>query len=160
MERVGFFADDTSEPVQALEEQVLKKKLFKSEPAGLEIAHAGVNPGIGQGIRRVQALNRMDIPSMWRALIRPPIGKNRGPEVSLLAPSGITPPDAAAKLTGAGVAAASISADAASIECGFEPGTSASSLVAFAVAAVTALQGPPPSRDWQWTVRAQGAIPR
>ena len=49
MERVGFFADDTSQPVQALEEQVLKKKLFKSEPAGLEIAHAGVNPGIGQG---------------------------------------------------------------------------------------------------------------
>ena len=47
-------------------EQVLIKKRFGG-PAGLEISSAGMNPGIGPGIRRVQALNRFDIPSLWRA---------------------------------------------------------------------------------------------
>ena len=66
VERVGFFTTDLAEPGQALMEQVLIKKRFGG-PAGLEISSAGMNPGIGPGIRRVQALNRFDIPSLWRA---------------------------------------------------------------------------------------------
>ena len=86
MEKLGFFTTDTSEAVQAIEEQVFKKKLMGGA-AGLELCQAEQNIGLGPGLRRTKGANRMDIPTMWRALIRPPHGKS-GPVVSLLAPRG------------------------------------------------------------------------
>ncbi len=57
MEPVGFFTNDIGEPVQALEEQVFAKLLLGG-PEGLEISPAGPNPGIGEGLRRMKAMNR------------------------------------------------------------------------------------------------------
>ena len=102
MEPVGFFTNDIGEPVQALEEQVFVKKLLGG-PEGLEISPAGPNPGIGDGLRRMKAMNRLDLVSLWRALIRRPAGKKDGPVVELLAPRGTEPADGVARLTAAGL---------------------------------------------------------
>ena len=158
-EQVGFFGDDTSEVVSALEEQVLARKRFGG-PEGLEIVHAGANPDIGAGIRRTQALYRMDVPMLWRALIRRPESKRSGIVVSLLAPRGRSTDDAAEMLLSARVTAGDLVVGEESVDCTFPPGTPASTLLQLAVTAITALAGPPPSREWQWTVRAKGLVPR
>jgi len=159
MEKVGFFGDDSSEAVQALEEHVLVKKLFGG-PEGLEIVHAGANSGIGAGIRRVQAMNRLDIPMLWRALIRRAESKKAGPVISLLAPRGTSTADASSTLMSARITAGDMAAGETSVDCAFDADTPASTLLEFAVAAVTALTGPPRSGQWQWTVRAKGLVPR
>ena len=157
MEKIGFFTTDTSEAVQAIEEQVFKKKLMGGA-AGLELTPAAQNPGIGPGIRRAQAGNRIDIPTLWRALIRPPHGKS-GPVVSLLAPRGQSAADAGPKLTAAGVVSENMAAGDGTFDCSFAPETPPASLVTFATSAVNAMRGQPVA-EWQWTVRAKGAVPQ
>jgi hypothetical protein len=157
MEKIGFFTTDTSEAVQAIEEQVFKKKLMGGA-AGLELCQAVVNPGLGTGLRRAQAGNRMDIPTTWRALVRPPKGKS-GPVVSLLAPRGQSAADAGPKLTAAGVVAENMEAGDGSFDCTFAPDTPTASVVMFATSAVNAMRGQPVA-EWQWTVRAKGAVPQ
>ena len=157
MEKLGFFTTDTSEVVQAIDEQVFKKKLMGG-PAGMELTQAAQNPGIGPGIRRTQAFNRMDIPTSWRALIRPPKGKH-GPVVSLLAPRGQSAADAGQKLTAAGVVAENMEAGDGSFDCTFAPDTPTASVVMFAISAVNGMRGQPVA-EWQWTVRAKGAVPQ
>jgi hypothetical protein len=156
MEKIGFFTTDTSEAVQAIEEQVFKKKLMGG-PAGLELTPAAPNPGMGTGLRRAQASNRIDIPGLWRALIRPP-GK-AGPVVSLLAPRGQSAADAGQKLMAAGVVSENMEAGDGSFDCSFAPGTAPASLITFATSAVDAMRGSPVA-EWQWTVRAKGAVPQ
>ena len=157
MEKLGFFTTDTSEAVQAIEEQVFKKKLMGG-PAGLELCQAEQNIGLGPGLRRTKGANRMDIPTMWRALIRPPHGKT-GPVVSLLSPRGQSAADAGPKLTAAGVVAQDMAAGDGTFDCTFAPDTPTASLVTFAIAAVNAMRGQPVA-EWQWTVRAKGALPQ
>jgi hypothetical protein len=157
VEKLGFFTTDTSEVVQAIDEQVFKKKLMGG-PAGMELAQAEQNLGLGAGMRRAKGANRMDIPTMWRALIRPPHGKN-GPVVSLLAPRGQSAADAGPKLTAAGVVAENMEAGDGSFDCTFAADTPTASVVVFAISAVNAMRGQPVA-EWQWTVRAKGAVPQ
>ena len=107
MEKVGFVGDDLSEAVEAFTQQVEGKKKIE----GLELSPALQNPGIGAGIRRVQALNRMDIPQTWRAVVRSAV-KKRGPVISVFPPRGTDPSDAGPRLTSGGVYAPEMSASA------------------------------------------------
>lgn len=157
MERVGFFTTDLAEPGQALMEQVFAKKRFGA-PAGLEISPAGANPGIGAGIRRVQALNRIDIPSHWRALIRPPEGKNAGSVITILPPRGQPSAQVGPKLIEAGLGATNMQDGADGFDCSFPADTPPDHLVGFGVQALQAMGGLL-SGEWQWTVRAKGGVP-
>jgi hypothetical protein len=159
MEQVGFFSNDSSEPCEALETQVFVKKLMGG-PAGLEISPAGPNPGLGPGLRRMKALNRIDIPSHWRTLIKKPASKGTGPIVAILAPTGTPPADAGPKLAAAGVVAPEMAASDESFDCTFSPDTPPASLVDFSVAAIKAMGGLGITGEWQWTVRPKGAVPR
>lgn len=58
------------------------------------------------------------------------------------------------------ITAGDMAAGETSVDCAFDADTPASTLLEFAVAAVTALTGPPRSGEWQWTVRAKGLVPR
>jgi hypothetical protein len=158
MERVGFFTTDLAEPGQALMEQVLAKKRFGG-PAGLEICPAGMNPGIGPGIRRTQALNRIDIPSMWRALIRPPEDKKDGSVITILAPRGQPSAQVGPKLIDAGLGATNMQDGADGFDCSFPPDTPPDHLVGFAVQSLQAIGGLGVHDEWQWTVRAKGGVP-
>ena len=159
MEPVGFFTNDIGEPVQALEEQVFVKKLLGG-PAGLEISPAGVNSGIGDGIRRMQAMNRMDIVMLWRALIRRPTGKKDGPVIELLSPRGTDPADGLARLATAGLTTPPAAPADRALECTFPPGTTPADLVRFSVSAVQAVNTLGITGEWQWTVRKRGLVPR
>jgi hypothetical protein len=152
MERVGFFDQDITEPVAAFEEQVEGKK---RKVEGLEISVSLGTPGIGDGIRRVQALNRMDIPQSWRTLIRPGHKKD-GPVVSLLAPRGRDVAEMASKVAGIGPFAPIMNASTNSLDCTFPPNTPASTLVTAAAGALRAIGY---EAELQWTVRAKGALP-
>lgn len=152
MERVGFVGDDMSEAVDAFALQVEGKKKIE----GLELSPALANPGVGAGIRRVQALNRMDIPQMWRAVIRSG-SKKMGPVVSVFPPRGTASADAATRLTGAGIYAPEMSANPESFDCAFPSETPAESLVEFAATAVRAFGF---TGELQWTVRQRGLLPR
>ncbi len=154
MDRFGFFKADVSEPVQAFEEQVLPKKLIGGEE-GLEISPARPNGGI----RRIQAMSRIDIPSMWRAMIRRPDGKKVGPSVSLLAPRGRPPAEAEPTLVAAGVVAEGVANDE-SYTVAFAPDTPATELIQFAIRALEALGAMGMTGEWQWTVRPKGVYPR
>src|SRR5687767_15096832 len=152
MERVGFFDKDITEPAAALEEQVLGKKKVE----GMEIAVALTNPGIGDGIRRTQALNRMDIPQNWRTVIRPGRKKD-GPVVSLLAPKGRDPGEMAAKLSGIGPTAPFMNTATNSLDCAFPENTPAGTLVTAAAGALRAIGY---DTELQWTVRPKGTLPQ
>ena len=158
MEKVGFFTADVSEPSQAFEVQVLPKKLVGGAE-GLEISPAGPNPGIGEGLRRMKAMNRMDIPSLWRAMLRRPDTKKAGPSVSLLAPRGRQAEEAAPKLAAAGVTApGTVSAE--SYDLTFPVGTGSIELVQVSVQALEAIGGLGVTKEWQWTVRPKGVYPK
>lgn len=152
MERVGFVGDDLSEAVEAFTLQVDGKKKIE----GLELSPALANPGVGSGIRRVQALNRMDIPQMWRAVIRSG-SKKAGPVISVFPPRGSAPADAETKLSGAGLYAPDMSANPESYDCAFPTETTTDSLVTFAATAVRAFGF---TGELQWTVRERGLLPR
>jgi hypothetical protein len=159
MEPVGFFTNDIGEPVQALEEQVFVKKLLGG-PEGLEISPAGPNPGIGDGLRRMKAMNRLDLVSLWRALIRRPAGKKDGPVVELLAPRGTEPADGVARLAAAGLTTPAAVPAGDRLECTFPPGADHGELVRFSVDALQAVSTLGVTSEWQWTVRKKGLVPR
>jgi len=152
MEKVGFFGDDTTEAIQAYEQQVQGKKRIE----GLELSPALANPGIGQGIRRVQALNRMDIPLLWRAVIRSG-SKKLGPVISIIPPRDKPSSDAADRLSAARLYAPEMAAGPESFDCAFPPETPTTSLVEFGVAAVRAFGF---TGELQWTVRERGLLPQ
>ena len=155
MERIGWLTNDIAEPVQAFDEQVLGKR--KAE--GLEIAPALANPGVGDGLRRAQSLNRMDIPTLWRAVVRSGHKKD-GPVVSIFAPRGTDPAEAGPKLAGLGVVAPGMSAQSGSFDCMFPPETPTLRLIEFAVTALQAIGGLGSGGELQWTVRDKGTLPR
>src|SRR5438876_2827895 len=155
MEPVGFFTNDIGEPVQALEEQVFVKKLLGG-PEGLEISPAGPNPGIGDGMRRMKAMNRMDLVSLWRALIRRPAGKKDGPVVELLAPRGTNPADGMARLAAAGLTTPAAAQSDGALACTFPPGNASPDLIRFCVGALQAVSTLGVAGEWQWTVRKKG----
>ena len=152
MERVGFFGDDVTEAVQAFEQQVEGKKRIE----GLELSPALVDPGIGAGIRRAQALNRMDIPMMWRAVVRSG-SKKLGPVVSIIPPRGKASSDASDLLSAARLFAPEMAAGPESFDCAFPPDTPATSVVEFGIAAMRAFGF---TGELQWTVRDRGVLPR
>jgi hypothetical protein len=152
MEKVGFFLDDLGEAVQAFAEQVEGKKKIE----GLELTPAGANPGIGDGIRRVQALNRMDIPHLWRTVIRSGTKKG-GPIISIIPPRDKPSSDAQDRLSAARLFAPNMAAGPESFDCAFPPETTGQSLVEFAAAAVRAFGY---TGELQWTVRERGLLPR
>jgi hypothetical protein len=152
MEKVGFVGDDLGEAVEAFTQQVEGKKKVE----GLELAPALANPGIGDGIRRVQAMNRMDIPQTWRAVVRSAV-KKRGPVISVFPPRGTDPSDAGSRLTGAGVYAPEMSATPESFDCYLPEGTSPASAVELGAKAVRAFGY---TGELQWTVRPRGLLPR
>jgi hypothetical protein len=152
MERVGFFNDDSSEALQAFEQQVEGKKKIE----GLELSPALVDPGIGQGIRRVQALNRMDIPMNWRAVVRSGT-KMLGPVVSIFPPRGTPTSKASELLTAARLYAPEMAAGPESFDCAFPPDTPAASVVEFGI---SAMRGFGFTGELQWTVRDRGVLPR
>ena len=130
MEKVGFFSTDHAEPIQALEEVVFKKaRKFE----GLELSPAGPNIGMA-GMRRIQGLNRMDIPNLWRTVIRPP-SKKEGPVVTLLAPV----------QNGNG------------LDFAFPEGTPTAQVVD---CAVKVMQACGYTGELQWTVREKGLLPQ
>jgi hypothetical protein len=155
MERVGFFMGDISEPVQAFDEQVNGRG---RKVEGLEIVPAGTNPGM-PGMRRTMALNRIDIPTLWRAVVRPG-DKKSGPVVSIFAPRGVDPAECAPKLTGLGVMAPNTGENKESFDCIFQPETPTMTLVQFAMDAIRGIGGLGSQGELQWTVRAKGALPR
>jgi hypothetical protein len=154
MERAGFFTTDTTEACEALEQGVFQKKV-----AGLEISPAPLNPGIGAGIRRTQALNRMDLPMLWRALIQRPAGRKDGPVVALLAPRGADPASITSKLTDAGVLADMVAGND-QIDCRFQPGTDPAWLIDFSVSALRAIGGLGVTNEWMWAIRKKGLVPK
>jgi hypothetical protein len=154
MDQVGFFKTDASEAAQVLADDVLPKKRIGG-PEGLEICPAKPDGGL----RRMQALNRMDIPTMWRAMIRRPDGKKVGPSVSLLAPRGRQPAEAAQKLADAGLVADGV-ADNEGYTVTFAPDTPPADLVQFSVRAMEAIGSLGLTGEWQWTVRKKGVYPR
>lgn len=157
MQPIGFFRDDVSEAAAAYETEVAGKR---RPPEGIEIAPAGPNQGIGDNLRKVSALNRIDIPMLWRTIIRAPQHKKGGPVVSILAPRNTSPSGMAGDLTSVGITAANIETTEGSIECEFAPGTPATSLVQFSVAAITKLsKGLGAGGEWQWTLRKRGLVP-
>lgn len=155
MEKIGFFTTDTTEACEALEALVFKKR----GAAGLEISPAPVNPGIGAGIRRTSASNRLDLPTLWRALIQRPDGKKDGPVVALLAPRNTATADIAAKLTDAGVLADMVAGDE-QIDCRFPPGTDPARLIDFSLTALRAIGGLGLTNEWMWAARGKGLVPR
>jgi len=159
MEKIGFFTTDPSEPSQALEEQVFVKKLMGA-PAGLEIAPAGSNPGVGAGLRRASASVRLDIPMLWRALIERPRSKKSGPVVAIWPPRGTAPVETQAKLGAGGVHPPSSSVGEQTFDIEFPPGTAPNELVTFAVQALQAIGGLGTTGEWQWTVRGKGLVPQ
>ncbi|MSO78001.1 MAG: hypothetical protein EXQ79_00150 [Acidimicrobiia bacterium] len=152
MEKVGFVGDDIAEVVEAYEQQVLGKKKIE----GLELSPAQVDAGIGASIRRMQAMNRMDIPMMWRAVVRSG-SKKFGPVVSLIPPRGKPASDASDILSAARLFAPQMAAGPESFDCAFAPDTPSRSIVEFAVAAVRAIGY---TGDLQWTVRGRGLLPQ
>ena len=157
-ERIGFFTDDARAAVAVLERRVLKRRLV-GRPEGLELSPAPGGPSIGQASRRVMAEWRVDLPSLWRVLIRP--GSRRaGATVALLAPRGTDPAVAGAKLVAAGVVTSEMAADDEEYVCRMPVDSPAGALVAFALAALQAVAGPSPSREWMWAVRMPGLVPR
>jgi hypothetical protein len=157
MQPIGFFTTDVSEAAAAYDEHVAGKR---RPPEGIEIAPAPPNQGIGDNIRKVSALNRIDIPMLWRAIIRAPRQRKGGPIVSVLAPRNQSPAGMAGELASAGIAAQHIETTDGSLECEFAPGTPAASLVQFSVAAITKLsKGQGASGEWQWTMRKRGLVP-
>ena len=157
MQPIGFFSTDVTEAAAAYDEHVAGKR---RPPEGIEISPAPMNQGIGENIRKVSALNRIDIPLLWRTIIRAPQTKKGGPVVSVLAPRNQSPAGLAGELTSAGLAAANIETTDGSIECEFAPGTPSASLVQFSVAAITKLsKGMGASGEWQWTLRKRGLVP-
>jgi hypothetical protein len=155
MQPIGFFTTDVSEAAQAYEDHVVAKR---RKPEGIEIAPAGANQGIGAGMRAVSALNRIDIPFLWRAILRAP-AKKGGPVVSILAPRERPTADAATQLTSAGIGASNIVTTERTIECELPAATPATSVVQFAVAAVQAVSPGIEVREWQWTLRDRGRVP-
>jgi hypothetical protein len=158
MEKVGFFHEDVSEAAAAYEEQALPKKMVGGAE-GLEISPAGPNAGLGEGLRRMKALNRIDIASLWRAMLRRPDGKNDGPRISLLAPRGQACDPAGPKLAAAGIAVEG-TAGAESYDFTLPPGTSSTELVQVALRSLVAIGGLGLTGEWQWTVRPKGVYPR
>jgi hypothetical protein len=154
MEKAGFFTTDTAEACEALEQGVFKKKV-----AGLEISPAPLNPGMGAGIRRTSALNRIDLPMLWRALIQRPAGKKDGPTVALLAPRGAATAPLTSTLTSAGVLADMVAGDD-QIECRFQPATDPDRLVDFSVSALRVIGGLGVTNEWMWAIRNKGLVPR
>jgi hypothetical protein len=152
VERVGFVGDDLTEAVEAFEQQVHGKKKIE----GLELSPALVDSGIGAGIRRVQALNRMDIPMQWRVVVRSAT-KKRSPVVSVLPPREKPAADAASRLSGAGLYAPEMEDLGSSFDCTLPPDTSARSAVEFGAAALRAFGY---TGDIQWTVRERGLLPQ
>lgn len=152
MERVGFFAGDQADLIEAFDQQVQGKKRVE----GLELAPALTDAGIGSGIRRIQAMNRIDIPHYWRAVIRSGTRK-AGPIVSLLPPRDQAPGDAAEPLRQARVRAPEMAPAIESFDCLFPPGTPTATVVELAVAAVRAFGY---TGELQWTVRKRGLLPR
>jgi hypothetical protein len=154
---VGFFKDDVNEAAAAYEEHVAGKR---RPPEGVEIVAAPMNQGMGAGIRSMSALNRVDIPTLWRTIIRAPQHKKGGPVISILAPRNTSPAGLAGELTSTGLSATNIATTEGSIECEFAPGTPATSLVQFSVAAIMKLsKGMGASGEWQWAVRKRGLVP-
>jgi hypothetical protein len=152
MEKVGFIGEDISEAIEAYDQQVVGKKKIE----GLELSPAGVNPGIGDGIRRAQALNRMDIPMMWRAVVRSG-SKKLGPVVSIIPPRGKAASDASDLLSAARLFAPQMAAGPESFDCAFPPDTPSRSVVEFGVAA---MRGFGFTGEIQWTVRGRGLLPQ
>jgi len=155
---MGWFTTDAAEPGAAYEEQVLADDSFPG-PDGLEIVTAGPNLGLRPGLRAMKATTRIDIPTLWRAVLRRPISAHDGAIVSILPPRGVTPSAAEPTLAAAGVPAPTMVAGPGALDCLFEPGTTTGRLVEFAVAALQALGGAN-TGEWQWTVRAEGSLPR
>jgi len=157
MQPIGFFTTDVAEAAAAYDDHVAGKR---RPPEGIEIAPVGPNKGVGENLRKVSALNRIDIPTLWRTIIRAPQSKKGGPIVSILAPRNQSPAGMAGELSSAGIAAAHIETTDGSIECEFAAGTSPASLVQFSVAAITKLsKGLGASGEWQWTLRPRGRAP-
>ena len=156
MQPVGFFTAEVTEAAQAYEDEVVAKR---RKPEGIEIVSAGSNPGIGANMRKVSALNRIDIPFLWRTILRAS-DKQGGPVVSILAPRDRSTADSAATLTAAGVGASNIVSTERTLECEFPAGTPAASLVQFSVTAIETLSGGMGvTGEWQWTLRARGRVP-
>ena len=150
MEKVGFFSTDHAEPIQALEEVVFKKaRKFE----GLEFTPAGPNPGM-EGMRRIQGLNRMDVPNLWRTVIRPP-SKKEGPRVTLLAPKGRNAGEVAGQVSGAGMLAPVQNGN--TLDFTFPEGTPTAQVVD---CAVKVMQSCGYTGELQWTVREKGLLPQ
>ena len=108
----------------------------------------------------MKAMNRLDLTSLWRALIRRPSGKKDGPVVELLAPRNTAPTDALPRLTAAEITTpAPVPADG-TLEFTFPPDTTPSDLVTFAVNLVQASNTLGVTGEWQWTVRKKGLVPK
>jgi len=156
MQPIGFFTTDASEAAQAYEDHVATKR---RKPEGIEIAPAAPGPSIGANMRKVSALQRLDIAYLWRTIIRG-ADKKGGPVVSVLAPRERSTTGSAAKLTNAGAGAASIVETERTVECEFPQGTPAASLVQFSVVAIQTLsEGMGVTGEWQWTLRERGRVP-
>ena len=160
MEPVGFFSNDIGEPRQALEEQVFVKKLIGG-PEGLEISPAGPNPGIGDGIRRMKAMNRLDLTSLWRALIRRPAGKEGRPGGPAPAPRGPpTPPTPSPASPAAGMTTPPTHARRRHPRVQPSRPTPPPDLRYLAVNLVQASNTLGVTGEWQWTVRKKGLVPK
>lgn len=157
MRPVGFFSADGSEAAAAYEEHVLGRR---RPPEGIEIVFAQPDRGIGTSMRAIHALNRLDIPTLWRAIIRAPAKRKGGPVVSILAPRGESTAGREDDLMAGGIVADKLVTTERSIECEFPPGTPASSLVEFCAAAIQRLhRSMAASGEWQWTLRERGMVP-
>jgi hypothetical protein len=115
-------------------------------------------------MRRASASMRIDLPTMWRALIRKPAKRKGGPVIALLAPRGVDPGPTASKLTAAGVMAPEVEVTSESVECTFLPDTEPSALIDFSIASLRAIGGLGIAVDrpmeWMWAVRGKGLVPR
>ena len=160
MNKIGFFTTDMNEACEALVDQVWGKRGNE----GLEISPAPVNQGIGAGIRRAAASNRMDLPTIWRALIRKPAKRKEGPVVALLAPRNVDPGPTASTLTSAGVMGAKVETTSDAVECTFAPETQPAALIEFSIASLRAIGGlgivTDRPMEWMWAVRGKGLVPR
>ena len=125
---MGWFTTDATEPGAAYEEQVLAGGSFPG-PDGLEIVTAGPNLGLRPGLRAMKASTRIDIPTLWRAVLRRPISVHDGAIVSILPPRGVAPSAAEPTLAAAGVQAPTMVAGPGALDCLFEVGTTTGRLV-------------------------------
>jgi len=160
VDKIGFFTTDTTEACEALVAQVWGKRGNE----GLEISPAPMNQGMGAGIRRASASTRMDLPILWRALIRKPAKRQVGPVVTLLAPRGVDPEPAVSTLMSAGVMGPHLETGSDAIDCTFGAGADPIALVEFSTAALLAIGGLGIATDrpmeWMWAVRGKGLVPR